>query len=138
MGDLDVTNKAQPQEHFKVQVNGNVKIQNFKGNGSLQDHQFRTNVKNGQVSNWYQWSGGKPTKESHLNLNATNYAIFDSIRKADKKDKNGAVLTRSDLQALRNNKALQKKLGITVKSDESAGVYTIIGPNNSTLYFDFD
>ena len=138
MGDLNVTNKAQPQEHFKVKVNGNVKIQNFKGDGTLKDHQIRTTVKNGAVSNWYQWTGGKATKESHLNLNATNYNIFNAITKADKKDKKGEVLTRSDLQALKNDKQLQKKLGVVVRSDESKGVYTIQGPNNSMLYFDFD
>ena len=32
MGDLKVANKAQPSNNFHVQVNGNVKIQNHKGN----------------------------------------------------------------------------------------------------------
>ena len=59
------------------------------------------------------------------------------LKKADKKDKNGAVLSRSDLQALKKDPALQKKLGVTVRADESKGVYTVTS-NGSTLYFDFD
>ena len=137
MGDLKVANKAQPSNNFHVQVNGNVTIQNHKGNAPLKDQQARTIVKNGKVSNYYQWTGGKPTKEAVLNLNSTNFDIFNSLRKADKKDKNGAVLSRSDLQALKKDPALQKKLGVTVRADESKGVYTVTS-NGSTLYFEFD
>ena len=131
MGDLKVANKAQPSNNFHVQVNGNVTIQNHKGNAPLKDQQARTTVKNGKVSNYYQWTGGKPTKEAALNLNSTNYDIFNALRKADKKDKKGEVFTRSDLQALK------KKLGVTVRADESKGVYTLT-KNGSTLYFNFD
>ena len=72
-----------------------------------------------------------------MNLNSTNYDIFNALRKADKKDKKGEVLTRSDLQALKKDPALQKKLGVTVRADESKGVYTLT-KNGSTLYFNFD
>lgn len=137
MDDLKVANKAQPSNNFHVQVNGNVTIQNHKGNAPLKDQQARTTVKNGKVSNYYQWTGGKPTKEAALNLNSTNYDIFNALRKADKKDKKGEVFTRSDLQALKKDPALQKKLGVTVRADESKGVYTLT-KNGSTLYFNFD
>ena len=42
------------------------------------------------------------------------------------------------VQALKNNKALQKKYGITVRADEKAGAYTLVSSDGkSTLSFKF-
>ena len=44
-GELTVVNKAQPTtDNFKVRVDGNVKIQNFKGNRGLNEYETRTTV----------------------------------------------------------------------------------------------
>lgn len=138
MGNLTVANKAQGTT-FNVKVDGNVTISNTKNKGQLQKNETRTTVKDGQVSNYYQWGNAKnATKESALNLSSSNFLIFDKLRKADKNDKNGEKLTQSDLEALRKDKALQKELGITVKYDAQEKVYGLYGKNGSTLYFDFD
>lgn len=138
MGDLKVSNRAQGSS-FQVKVEGNVTIKNFKGNRELKNNEAKTTVKNGKVSNSYKWSNtDHPTKESALNLNSTNYGIFDALRSADKSDKKGEKLTQSDLEALRTNPKLQKELGVQVKYDAKEKVYGIYGENGSTLYFDFD
>ncbi len=138
MGDLTVANKGSGTT-FKVKVEGNVTIQNFKGDRKLQDHEIKTVVKNGNATNLYKWSNtNHATTESALNLGSKNFLIFDAIRKADKSDKKGEKLTRSDLEALRKDKALQKKLGVTVKYDAQEQVYGIYGASGSKLYFDFD
>ncbi len=138
MGDLTVANKAQGNT-FKVKVDGNVTIRNTKGKGPMKNNEAKTVVKNGDVTNYYKWGNQKSaTKESALNLNASNYLIFDKLRSADKSDKKGEKLTQSDLEALRKNKALQKQLGVTVKYDPDEKVYGLYGANGSTLYFDFD
>lgn len=138
MGDLTVANKAQGTT-FNVKIDGNVTIKNTKNNGAMKDNEVKTVVKDGHVTNYYKWSNTKTeTKERALNLNASNYLIFDKLRKADKSDKKGEKLTQSDLEALRKNKALQKELGVTVKYDPEAKVYGLYGNTGSTLYFDFD
>lgn len=87
MGDLKVSNRAQGSS-FQVKVEGNVTIKNFKGNRELKNNEAKTTVKNGKISNSYKWSNtDHPTKESALNLNSTNYGIFDALRSADKSDK---------------------------------------------------
>ena len=106
----------------------------------MQNHETMTVAKNGQVSTYYKWSNAKEaTKESALNLNATNFGIFNKLRKADKADKNGNKLTRSDLEALRKDKNLQKQMGITIKYDPQEKVYGIYNQKEkTTLYFDYD
>lgn len=139
MGDnLTVAQRSQSSNQFNVKVDGNVTIQNFKGNRKLGNLEAKTVVKKGHVNNYFKW-GNMPneTKERALNLSATEYGMFEAARKADKSDKKGEVLTRSDLQALKKDTALQKKLGITIRADESKGIYTLT-KNGSTLYFDFD
>lgn len=138
MGDLTVANKAQGNT-FKVKVDGNVTIRNTKGNGPMKNNEAKTVVQDGQVTNYYKWGNkDSATKERALNLNASNYLIFDKLRSADKADKKGEKLTQSDLEALRKNKALQKELGVTVKYDPDEKVYGLYGSSGSTLYFDFD
>ncbi len=140
MGDsLTVVNKYQNNQKFNVKIEGNVKIKNFKGNRKMQDHETMTVAKNGQVSTYYKWSNTKDaTKESALNLNTTNFGIFDKLRKADKKDKNGDKLTRSDLDALYKDKNLQKQMGVVVKYDAKEKVYGIYNQKEKTaLYFDY-
>lgn len=138
MSDLTVANKAQGTT-FKVKVEGNVTIRNTKNTGAMKDNEVRTVVDDGRVSNYYKWGNTKaPTKERALNLNSSNFLIFDGIRKADKNDKNGEKLTQSDLEALRKNKALQKELGVIVKYDPEEKVYGIYGKTGTTLYFDFE
>lgn len=140
MGDLRVVNKAQPDiNNCKVNIEGNVRISNRKGTGKLQKNDAETQVKNGKVTSFYQWDNkSNPTKENALNLNASNFLIFDGVRQADKSDKDGKKLTKSDLEALRKDKAMQKKLGVTVKYDAKEQVYGLYGKDGSTLYFDFD
>ncbi len=139
MGNLTVEMKSSDNTHFSVKVNGNVTISTTKNKGALQNNQTRTTVKNGQVETRYKWSNKDyATKERALNLNRSNYMIFDALRKADKTDKKGEQLTQSDLEALRKDKALQKELGVTVKYDAKEKVYGLYGNSGSTLYFDFD
>ncbi len=103
------------------------------------NNEAKTVVKNGKVANYYKWSNrDNPTSERALNLSENNYLIFDKLRKADKTDKNGKILTQSDFEALRKNPQLQKELGVSVKYDAKEKVYGIYGTNGSTLYFDFD
>ena len=137
---LTVVNKYQNDQKFTVKVEGNVRIKNFKGNRKMQNHETMTVAKNGQVSTYYKWSNAKEaTKESALNLNATKFGIFNKLRKADKADKNGNKLTRSDLEALRKDKNLQKQMGITIKYDPQEKVYGIYNQKEkTTLYFDYD
>lgn len=140
-GELTVVNKAQPStDNFKVRVDGNVKIQNFKGNRGLNEYETRTTVKNGQVTNWFRWGGAKaPTKERALNLGSSNFTLFDKLRKADAKDKKGTVLTRSDLEAVRKNKKLQQQLGLSaVRYDANEKVYCLVGKDGNQLYFDYE
>lgn len=138
MGDLTVANKSQSTT-FSVKVDGNVTISNTKNKGKLENNETKTTVKNGRVENYYKWPNSQnATKESALNLNSGNYNIFDNIRKADKNDKAGKKFTRSDLEALRKDKNLQKELGVTVRYDAKEQVYGIYGANGSKLYFDFD
>ncbi len=141
MGNLTVAYKGDDMRRtkFTVNVEGNFTISNTKNKGKLANHETRTTVKNGRANTYYKW-GNTPnaTLESVLNLNYTNYTIFDGIRKADKNDKKGEKLTQSDLEALRKDKALQKKLGVTVKYDAQEKVYGIYGKNDAKLYFDFD
>ncbi len=138
MGNLTVANKAQGYT-FNVKIEGNVTIRNFKGNREMQSNEMKTVVEDGRITNYYKWGNAKnPRKERALNLNSSNYDIFNALRKADKKDKNGEYLTISDLEALRTNKALQKQLGVTVKYDPDEKVYGLYGETGSKLYFDFD
>ncbi len=138
MGDLTVANKAQGNT-FNVKIDGNVTIRNYKGAGEMKNNDVKTLVQDGKVTNLYKWGNkNTPTKERALNLNSSNYLIFDALRKADKNDKKGEKLTLSDLEALRTNKALQKELGVTVKYDPDEKVYGLYGKTGSTLYFDFD
>ncbi len=140
-GELTVVNKAQSRtDKFKVRVDGNVKIQNFKGNRGLNKYELRTTVKNGQVTNWFRWGNTKaPTKESALNLGSSNFTLFDKLRKADAKDRNGAALTRSDLEAVRKDKKLQQKLGLSaVRYDANEKVYCFVGKDGNQLYFDYE
>ncbi len=138
MGNLTVANRTQGGT-FNVYVSGNLTIKNYKGDRPLQTHEAKTVIKNGNPTNYYQWSNPKkPTKERALQLNSTNYTIFDAVRKSDKKDNKGEKLTQSDLDAFRNNKKLQKELGVTVKYDPQEKVYGIYGQYGTTLYFDFE
>lgn len=141
MGNLTVAYRGDDmgRTKFTVNVAGNFTISNTKNKGNLQNHETRTVVKNGQAKTYYKWSNmPNATYESTLNLNYNNYTIFDGIRKADKNDKKGEKLTQSDLEALRKDKSLQKKLGVTVKYDPQEKVYGIYGNNDTKLYFDFD
>jgi len=138
MGDLNVANKYQ-QHNFHVQIDGNVTIKNFKGERALRDNEIKTVVKNGKISNFFKWTNkDHATLERALNLSTTNYTVFDKLRKADKSDKKGAKLTRSDLEAFRKDKKLQQELGVKVKYDAKEKVYGIYGADGSKLYFDFD
>lgn len=133
--DLTVANKAQPNQKFTVKLADNVTIRNYKGREKMQPNDVKTTYKDGQVSNYYQWGNtAAPTKEKSLNMSYNNFLIFDKLRKADGNAKN---LSRKDLEALRNNKQLQKELGITVKYDANEKVYGIYGAGGSKLYFDF-
>ena len=138
-GDLTVAQRSQSDNTFKVKVDQNVTIQNFKGNGKLNNLDSRAVVKNGKVNISFKWKNQpKATAERAMNLSSTEYNMFDTARKADQKDKKGGYLTRSDLQALKNNKALQKKNGLTVRADEKAGAYTLVSNDGkSTLSFKF-
>ncbi|HCB11428.1 MAG TPA: hypothetical protein DEO94_04700 [Cyanobacteria bacterium UBA11991] len=140
MGDLKVASKTDYQKPFHVNVKGNVKIKNYDTNRAPKDNEFNTTVKNGQVSTYYKRSNqAKPVKEDAITLNSKNYLIFDGIRKADKTDKAGKQLSRSDLEAIRKDKTLQKKLGIQkVEVNEKAGIYTVRSTSGSVLSFDFD
>lgn len=151
-GKLTVSNRAQGGS-FPVIIRDNVTISNFKGHKNPENaNEAKTVVKDGKINNYYLWNNQikrnekgeiidrRVTFETSLNLNSKNYTIFDAIRKADTKsgDKDGKILSKSDLEALYNNKQLQKKLGVTVKYDPKEDVYSIKGANNSMLYFDFD
>ena len=135
---LTIANKAQGNT-FSVNVKENVVIRNYKPSEKMGDNCFKTTVKNGKVTNEYKWSNvNSPTKERAMNLGAENYSIMHALKKADKKDKDGNILSQSDLKALYNDKAMQKKLGVQVKFDPKENVYGIYGSNGSRLYFDFE
>ena len=139
-GHLTVANKANDRSQFNVRVQGNVTIRNFKDHKDPTNaNEVKTVVKNGEVHNYYKWENmNHATSERALNLSSNNYNIFAAISKADKSDKKGEILSKSDLEALRKNPQLQKELGIKVKYDPDEQVYGIYGANGSTLYFDFD
>lgn len=138
-GDLTVAQRTQPDNTFKVKVDENVTIQNFKGNGQLKNFDSRAVVKDGKINISFKWKNRpNATAERAMNLSSTEYNMFNAARSAAKNDKKGEHLTRSDLQALKNNKALQKKYGITVRADEKAGAYTLVSSDGkSTLNFKF-
>ncbi len=135
---LIVANKSNGNQ-FSVSVKGNVTIKNYKHSGALQPGEINTSVKNGQVVNYYCQTGDKKnTKQRALNLSSTKYDIFNKLRSLDGNPKD---LTQKDLQMLKQNKKVQKELGIfTVKYDAEAkvtGIYTSANDQNPFI-FDFD
>lgn len=121
---------------FNVNVEGNFTISNTKNKNNLQSSEYRVDVKNGKPTINFGRNPGNPEKE--LSVRSKNYELFNTLRKADKNDQKGEKLTRSDLDALKNDKALQKKLGITVTYDPKEKVYELNGQDGRKIFFDFE
>ena len=135
---LTVANKSNG-ETFSVSIKGDLTIKNHKHNGELTPGEVRTTVKNGKVTNFYCQPGDKKnTPQRALNLSSTKYNIFNKLRTLDG---NANDLSQKDLQLLKQNKALQKQLGIfAVRYDAEAkvtGIYTSANDSNPFM-FDFD
>ncbi len=148
MGDLTVVSTAKDYNptKFTVKCEGNFTISNTKNKNNLDRQQYRVDVKNGNASvsfcrpaeSWMKCGDKYERKEVSLGVRDRNYQVFDAIRQADKKDKGGKILNRADLDALRNDKELQKKLGVQVKYDPNEKVYGIYRDGSLIIHFDFE
>ena len=97
----------------------------------LKTHEYATQITDSGVTNWYQSENfNYPSKNRTMDLNSRNYELFQNITKQDKNDPNGSFFSRSDLDALRKNPEKQRALGVTVRYDANAGVYSIYDRNN--------